>query len=96
MHKETEVVIQVKKKDYKTIKHKIGNWYKHEDGELYILANVHARAVLIEIVSGCYCSDPIEFSVPLDQDVGNHCFNEVCMGRADEFTLVENITITES
>ena len=91
----TEVTIKPKTNTVSGVKHKIGNWYRHEDGvTLVVLANVKGKAVLIT-TDGHFWAEPVEYEIhgglwALNQEQ----FDAVADG-GENFTLVSKITISE-
>ena len=94
----TEVAIKPKTNTASSVKHKIGNWYRHEDGvTLVVLANVKGKAVLIT-TDGHFWAEPVEYEIHgglwglwvLNQEQ----FDAVANG-GKKFTLVSKITISE-
>ena len=71
--------------------HNIGNWYKHERGDIYILSKIEGKVFLVN-TSGCFWSAGISAIGVLTQEE----FNFVCSHSANEFTLINNVEINIS
>lgn len=90
----TEVTIQTKDKPEHTLVHRIGNYYKHEDGTIVVLANVQGKAVLITSC-GHFWTTPAEYGGSNSFWELTHDQFDACFGATGKFTLIPHITITE-
>ena len=91
----TEVTIKPKTNTVSSVKHKIGNWYRHEDGvTLVVLANVKGKAVLIT-TDGHFWAEPVEYEIHGGLWVLNQEQFDAVANGGKNFTLVSKITISE-
>ena len=90
----TKVTIKPNNQPTAQIVHRIGNWYRHEDGvTLVILANVKGKAVLIT-TDGHFWTEPVEYACEPLWCVSQTAFEAVTNG-AKKFTLIREVTISE-
>ncbi len=88
----TKVSIKIKDQP---IVHRIGNWYKNQDGTVFVLANVSGKAVMITSY-GQFWNDPIEYgSGTAYWELTQSQFDACCGDETGKFTLIPHITITE-
>ena len=71
------------------LKPKIGNWYEY-GSIIYILACVESHAVLVS-TCGTFFATPVWYD---SDDLTDDEFNKVCVGKQDEFKLIEEVQIT--
>ena len=71
------------------LKPKIGNWYEY-GSSIDILACVEAHAVLVS-TRGTFFATPVWCD---SEDLTDDQFNKVCVGKQDEFKLIEEVQIT--
>ena len=71
-------------------KHKLANWYVRA-GELYLLAMVEGKAVLISLETGGWFSTPVPVDNP--KDLSDLEWVKVTAGRTEAFEYVDEITI---
>ena len=91
----TEVTIKPKTNTVSSVEHKIGNWYRHEDGvTLVVLANVKGKAVLIT-TDGHFWAEPVEYEIHGGLWVLNQEQFDAVADGGENFTLVSKITISE-
>jgi len=88
----TKVTIKPSTGLQQPVEHQIGNWYKTNDDEYVLLANVQAKAVLVYI-DGNFHTNPVEYCA--FQTLTQEEFNKCCGNTQGEFHLVPNITISE-
>lgn len=82
---------EVQQEETKVV-HKIGNYYKHKDGGLYLLCtSAYLKVILVNLALGYFWTSPV-----IVKDVTNIQEKEMQEISDGEFTLVTHIHIQEA
>ena len=91
----TEVTIKPKSNPTPDVVHKIGNWYKHPDHGLMVLAADWNHIGLV-----CPDGDMFDDMIPLEEigdmyNLTDEEMDRICSGNFEEFKFVKSVTISE-